>query len=241
MDTTPQPLTTDALATDDILADDSNEFDYTPAESEEQCVLQSFMEDDILVPPDKRNHYALTLAHAYIKEFTVDKAPYNHASFDKKKCLLKPSLEFLKKEYKRRNPTATGYKNKPMAHLLGLFADDDQQLEAADLEYLKGFIANYEKALLSRINDPSAAAGSRITNADRLRLIEASLCDEAKEKIRATQECFTRHELDARNSSELAEDYFGAVSRMFNNNAYNPVMKVFPELHHRPFKAGECE
>ena len=79
---------------------------------------------------------------------------------------------------------------------------------------------------------PNAPArGPNITLDDRLRLIEALLSDDAKEKLAKSQECLNRQEIDARNSVLAVEDYFETVSRKFNDPTYIPTLCTYPDLH----------
>ncbi|KAG7355336.1 hypothetical protein IV203_004692 [Nitzschia inconspicua] len=178
--------------------------------------LQHYMEDDDTRDPAEATSIMITLCFAYIPDFSTDVLPFNHKIFDNNKRQHKPSLQVLKDEIKRRDPSLRGYKNKPLASLL-----------------------QYKTACENRIKDstqaPDTSTGNgtttRITIDDRLRLIEAFLSDKAKGKLASTQQCLTRQELDARNSDLAVEDYFETVSQVFNDESWTPTTESLPDLH----------
>ncbi|KAG7373720.1 hypothetical protein IV203_012815 [Nitzschia inconspicua] len=159
------------------------------------------MEDDDTRDPAEATSIMITLCFAYIPDFSTDVLPFNHKIFDNNKRQHKPSLQVLKDEIKRRDASLKGYKNKPLASLLQLLAEDRFQLPSVDMEYLQRILLRYKTACEIRIKDsiqaPDTSTGTttRITIDDRLRLIEAFLSDKAKGKLASTQQCITRQEL----------------------------------------------
>jgi hypothetical protein len=214
----------------------------------DDCIgdLQRYVEDDTNVCPENKSHYITTLCFAYIPDFDTDVLPYSHKIFDRNKRQHKPSLSFLKQEMKRRNPTLKGYKNKPSKYILDLLSSAAYKLPELDMQYLQMKMVEYKNACEAKIAETtsdivsvSSQATPRITTEDRLRLIEAFLSDEAKPKMASTQECYTRQELDARNSEVAADDYFQTVSDVFNNEAWVPRLQTYPDLH--PDLAEPCD
>ncbi|KAG7353139.1 hypothetical protein IV203_009187 [Nitzschia inconspicua] len=159
--------------------------------------LQHYMEDDDTRDPAEATSIMITLCFAYIPDFSTDVLPFNHKIFDNNKRQHKPSLQVLKDEIKRRDPSLKGYKNKPLASLLQLLAEDRFKLPSVDMEYLQRILLRYKTACENRIKDstqaPDTSTGNgtttRITIDDRLRLIEAFLSDKAKGKLASTLSC----------------------------------------------------
>ena len=194
--------------------------------------LQRFMEDDEKIAPEDRTAHMITLCFVYIDGFTTDIFPFNHKLFNKSKKMHKPSRLAILKEIKRRLPNLRGHKNKSIPDLQAIIHghDNETPLPAVDKEYLQKFLDTYKDACKNRIEEqnnevePNSGSSPRITTDDRLRLIEALLCDEAKTKLSQTQECLTRQELDARNSEQSAADYFDVVSSQFNDPGFLPSL-----------------
>ncbi|KAG7358662.1 hypothetical protein IV203_015251 [Nitzschia inconspicua] len=145
-----------------------------------------------------------------------------HKIFEHNKRQHKPSLPLLKQALHRRNPLLKGYKNRSVAYMLQKLQAEEFKLSTIDMDYLQSTILEYKTACEDKIRDstsespasegPAAPTSPRITTDDRLRLIEAFLCDEARQKRRSTQEHLTRQQLDARNSDMAVEDYFETMS-----------------------------
>ena len=74
--------------------------------------LQTYYEDQRNVPPQKKTQYLMTLCFSSIDNFTTDVLPYSHRLFDKSKKKHKLTVNWLKKEIKRRNPDFKGLSNK---------------------------------------------------------------------------------------------------------------------------------
>ena len=150
-----------------------------------------------------------------------------------------PTSAFLKKEIKRRKSDLKGYAHKKIADLLAILQGDDFKLPEDNLTYLKREFEKYKTACEAQIGETDAAANAaaadarnpNITIDDRLQLIEAMLYDEAKTKLRSTQECSNQQQLDARKSSEAVVDYFQMVSDIFNNEEWTPELKAIDGLH----------
>ena len=145
--------------------------------------LQRFMEDDEEIPPEDRTAHMITLCFVYIDGFTTDVFPFNHKLFNRSKKMHKPSRSSILKEIKRRFPNLRGHRNKSMTDLLPILQGDENTLPFADKEYIQKFLETYKDACKNKIeeqNSEDAVGITRITTDDRLRLIEALLCDEAK-------------------------------------------------------------
>ena len=203
--------------------------------------LERFMTDDSKIPPQDRTHQMLALCSLYVPGFTTDVPPFNHKIFDKTKKVHKPSRNAMKREIDRRIPNLKGFQNKTLADLTAIIQDHETEnpLSDIDKEYLEQFLATYKSACQQRIDELNGNTGStnssnnssRITVDDRMRLIEALLCDDAKIKLTQTQECMTRQELDSRNSELQVVDFFDTVSSQFNDPTFLPAMKVVQDLH----------
>ncbi|KAG7372768.1 hypothetical protein IV203_018911 [Nitzschia inconspicua] len=196
------------------------------------------MEDHSRREPSKKSPILLTLCFAYIPDFSTDVPPYNHKIFDNRKRQHKPSRTFLKNEIERRKPSLKGYKIRSTTYLLQMMGEDEFQLPHVDMQYLRRFISNYKAGCARSIVDADTAASTtptpvspRITMDDRLRMIEAFLSDEAKTRLASTQAKLSRQELDARNSEVAENDYFETVSKVFNDETWNPSLTSLPYLH----------
>ena len=72
---------------------------------------------------------------------------------------------------------------------------------------------------------------SNITDYDRLRYLEAMLCDEVKMLHRASQDSLNRQELDAQHSVMKLTDFYDKVVHVFNDPNFKPETKALPDLH----------
>ena len=202
--------------------------------------LQEYLEDASQVEPNNKVQYVINLCFVYLPDFSTDVHPFNHKKFKHSKKKHKMSKNILTSYIKRKDPT-TKLSNKKIPDLITILQTDAFSLSGKDLEYLKRQLQEYKDKCQATIDEPSPAtvdttspssdSRANITVDDRLRLIEAMLCDESKEKLASSQECLSKEQLDARNSIQAIEDYFETVSNVFNNPESNLSLTVYPDLH----------
>ncbi|KAL3941072.1 MAG: hypothetical protein SGARI_000713 [Bacillariaceae sp.] len=203
---------------------DDNTGDVLDIEDIVDVSLKTFVEGEDTVPSEERTNYLFNLFAAYLDNFTVER---------KRKVFV----AVVKKEVFRRWPGKKGIGGASIAKLLDILRSDP--LPQADLDWLKQRHDEIKALANSRIDAaPQEAAltggvpAARITADDRLRLIEAFCCDEAKAKFSSTQDCYRREQLDARRSGDFQlDDYFATVSEQFNDPEFLPKLQAFPELH----------
>ncbi len=217
--------------------DDSVDDDSQPGD------LQQFYEDDSTLLPEVKTQHLMMLCTAYVPKFSHEEEPFSNKALNLGKRTLKPTLNLCVKEYLRRHPTASGYKNWKLNDFQKKLSDET--LPKKDQRFVERRLEEHKECLLEAIkehqlktqnpsaNDPNAAGGKTpaITTNDRLRLIEAMLSDEAIGHLHASQEVFTRAELDARNSVARVVDYFEAVANVFNQPDFVAITKALPGLH----------
>lgn len=208
--------------------------------------LQRFMENDEKLSPEERTDCLITLCHIYLNDFTTDVFPFNHKLFDRSKKTHKVQRKYVLLEINRTLPTKKGLKSKTIQDLIDILKSNDA-LREEDLAYLNTRFSQYKKLCQQQIaeslsgdnnlntssnsNSSSPAINQRITYDDRIRLIEAFLSDQAKPHMQSIQECFTRQQLDARNSDVAPKDYFDIVADVFNDAQWIPRTKAYPDLH----------
>jgi hypothetical protein len=155
--------------------------------------------------------------------------------FFKSKKMHKPIRAIVKREIQRRAPGKKGYNNYSITQLLNILQTDEMILPDKDMIYVQSFLEEYRGTCQLAIDDNNVMEvtndSSRISTEDRLRLIEAFFCDEAKSKLASTQECLNRPQLDSRNSEVAVVDYFQTVSDVFNNPSFVPMLQRLPEVH----------
>jgi hypothetical protein len=138
----------------------------------------------------------------------------------------------LQNESKRRFPKK-GISNKKVNDLINQL--QTEELPEVDKAYVSLFLETYKSKLVAAIEEANSEVQEKrsaiITIPDRLRLIEAFVCDEAKQNMLSSQDCLTRQQLDARNSVHASVDYFQVVSEKFNNPSWVPRLTVMGELH----------
>ena len=171
---------------------------------EDSCAgeLQEYLEDASKVEPGDKVQYVINLCFVYVEDFTTDILPFNHKLFKNSKKKHKLSNVILKQEIRRRHPSAK-LSNKKQPDLIALLQSDAYKLSEKDKDYLDRQLKEYKDHCQACINEsnPSTRADTRspppdgrtnITTDDRLRLIEAMLCAEAKIKMASSQECMSR-------------------------------------------------
>jgi hypothetical protein len=169
--------------------------------------------------------------------------PYLSMKFKKK---VTPTQKHMVEEVKRRSRSSNhdipscGYWSRERLHK---WLCDNPVMTAVDVK----FLLESEKKLHDSIVSAAKAKGNKGTAADAegsgrnsswttndpyLRLYHCIFADETRDALMRLNEVMTRAELDARNSRERPENFFEAVTRIFNDSNKIFVTDMVPELHH---------
>jgi hypothetical protein len=168
----------------------------------------------------------------------VQYEPYLSMKFKKK---VTPTQKHLVEEVKRRskcsnsNIPSCGYWSKDRLHK---WLCDNPVSEAVDVMYLMNeekklhdSVVKSKETKVATATEGGGRSASWTTNDPYLRLYHCIFAEETRDALMRLNDVMTRAELDARNSAERPENFFEAVSRIFNDTNKIFVTDCVPDLH----------
>ena len=163
----------------------------------------------------------------------------------KKKKDIKPSLDVLREEIKRRcgstqdntspnQPKPNGWSAKKCIEWLQanpITNTDDVSFLIRRAQAVKQVVANATQKTVStssnQASGPGGEQGNKWTGSlPYLHLIHCLMEDDIKHKYIHCEDRLTIQEIDARRSDVRAEDVFETISNRWNSNSFNPTTKI---------------
>ena len=235
-------ITDDCLTSPETMADEVQDTIplRQPSQEENQRLIDHFdavpfeeYHNDITkVKANERSRHLLAACFGVVPNFSLKEAPYCNLSVRQL-----PTNKMLKEELQRRDSSAKGLRQKKADGMISMLKSAAfLVMDQSDIDYIIQSECSMREVLLESQKEAEDESERKKENAqikytDRLRFIEAILSDRVKELYRKSQDCFTKNELDARNSVLRVVDFYDKVSEIFNDPEFEPHTEIILDLH----------
>jgi hypothetical protein len=192
--------------------------------------FQQYYEDQRLCPPNYRLPLLMLVSEEVVPGFKLDSHPYNQVE---KISSLKPTKKHIVSELNRRSNKDRKFKNEKNEVLKALLFEKYPLTDKNDIAFIQKKEKEHRECLLQQIEQSSKppASDSRASKIERLRFVHLFYDTNIATAFKRSQSTLSRYELDARNSSSKAPDFFDLAVSKFNNPEWVPHTLPFPDLH----------
>jgi hypothetical protein len=108
-----------------------------------------------------------------------------------------------------------------------------QLTDEDDIRFVRNRVLEHMQKVLHVATERTSAGKTQTQSwkVDQLRFVECMVLDTVKPLYFKVNECMNRYELDGRKSDNIPDDFYGVITREFNNEAFTPYSWPLPELH----------
>ena len=214
---------------DEETASDNSSFDEVDEESAANP-LKGCMENDLSAQASNRISHAIGIAMPFMPNFSLDTLKHEpFASCKGKKC--EPTRDLLVKELSCRG--SKGHAKLSLDKLIDKLGECP--LAKNEKEHIQNMITNYANAMTKTRAEKAdnAKENNCMAGEGRIRLHCCALHGTVLPLCRAAQNCLSRSELDARNSSERILTFQEGAPVLFNDESCILESRVVPEAHEK--------